>query len=68
MTISYKGIAINRGKDDGKLHYRIGWMQRGPFEHYQDAQDDIDQHVIDFDDENIYGLPSVRQSIEEDRR
>jgi hypothetical protein len=66
MTISYKGVTIAR-KDDG-LHYRIGWMQRGPFEHYSDAEEDIDQHIVEYDDENIYNLPSVRQSIEEDRR
>jgi hypothetical protein len=66
MAITYKGIPIVR-KGDG-LHYRIGWMQRGPFEHYQAAQDDIDEHMIDHDDENIYGLASVRQSIEEDRK
>lgn len=67
MSISYKSVNIVR-KNDGLLHYRIGWMQRGPFEHYSDAEEDIDNHVMDFDSENIYDTPSIRQSIEEDRK
>lgn len=67
MAISYKGVNIVR-KEDGALHYRIGWMQRGPFQHYSDVEEDIDDHVLDFDSENIYGSASMRQSIEEDRK
>jgi hypothetical protein len=68
MGISYKGIQITRSAKDGKLYYRLGGQCRGPFEHYSDVEEDMDEHVCDHDPENIYNLPSIRQSIEEDRK
>jgi hypothetical protein len=66
MSISYRGIKITG--NSGQYRARIGSLTLGPFEHYSDVEEAIDEHVCDFDDENIYGLASIRQSIEEDRR
>ena len=35
---------------------------------WESAQEDEDDDPADFDPENIYGLPGIRQSIEEDRK
>lgn len=64
--ITYKGIRISG--NSGEYYVYIGHRKTGPFEHISDAEEAIDERVCDFDDENIYGIASIRQSLEEDRR
>lgn len=66
MSISYRGVKITG--TSGEYRARIGWLQLGPFSHYSEAEEAIDEHICDFDPENIYNSPSIRQSIEEGRK
>lgn len=64
--ITYKSIRISG--NSGEYYAHLGFRKLGPFAHISDAEEAIDERVCDFDDENIYGLASMRQSIEEDRK
>jgi hypothetical protein len=66
--ITHKRIAITG--NSGEYFFRLGLMTHGSFDSYQEAQEAIEDMLDEpeHDPENIYGLASIRQSIEEDRR
>jgi len=59
----YSGFKIHHGEDG------FSWANGGYFETIEEARASIDDFNADMrSDENIYGLASIQQSIEEDRR
>jgi len=59
----YNGYKIRKAKDG--FRFKHG----GPFETMKEAVEAIDDYnILQTDPENIYDLPGIRQSIEEDRK
>jgi hypothetical protein len=55
--ITYKGYPIRRDDLDGKLYWHTADERFGPFEHYSDAEADIDARCPDVDPRAEESLP-----------